>query len=87
MGVLVNTTPPENGGAKHVNIALYNEDGESLNAGGYNVEANNPYKPVVVGGETVFNYNVGLTGVVSSSEFSATVGLVTGSLVYSIEYK
>ncbi|NRH29618.1 fimbrial protein [Pseudomonas sp. MS19] len=81
-GYLINTTSPENGGAEHVQIALYNEDGVSLNAGGYNPDSKNPYKPLEVDGETVFNYNVALTGVERS-----TVGLVTSSLVYSIEYQ
>lgn len=86
-GFLVNTTPPENGGAKNVNIAIYNEDGESLNTGGYNPDDKNPYKPVSVDGETVFTYNAAVAGAVNDGPNSATVGLVTSSLVYSIEYK
>lgn len=86
-GFLVNTTPPESGGAENVHIALYNEEGTPLNAGGYNADDRNPYKPVSVDGETVFYYNAAVAGVVGDGPNSATVGLVTSSLVYSIEYK
>lgn len=86
-GYLLNTTSPENGGAKNVQIAIYNENGDSLFVGGYNPDGLNPYKPVQGGNEVVFNYNAAITGSVNSLPSSATVGLVTSALVYSIEYQ
>lgn len=82
-GYLANTTSSEDGGARLINLAIYNEDGDVLNIGGANSDSLVPFKPVSGTEEVMFKYAVAVTG----NSNSATIGRVNSSLVYSIEYQ
>ena len=82
-GYLPNTTRPEDGGAKLIRLAIYNEEGDRLNITNYIPEDQIPFKPSQGSDEVVFNYAVSIIGTTDTG----SVGRVTGALTYSVEYQ
>lgn len=80
-GTLVNTTTAADGGARNVEIVVFNDQGTHINLN-TNLETDNPFRETDSQGNATFSYSVEYlaTGHASS-------GKITTALLYNIIYK